>query len=103
MNSQQEQLLKSRNAVLKKELAKKNGEFFITEINGDEVKDWIAYQKTTNVFIDTFLETATSLNYYWYSLGPVALGISTYVPLNEEEANLFRRFLKVFELSYRRY
>ena len=33
----------------------------------------------------------------------MALGISTYSPLKEDETNLFKRFLKVFELSYRRY
>jgi hypothetical protein len=84
-------------------MLKGKGEFFITHIKGNDVKDWIAYQKTTNVFIDTFLDTASSLNYYWFSLGPVALGISTYHPLTEEETNLFKRFLKVFELAYRRY
>lgn len=84
-------------------MLKGNGEFMIAHIKGDEVKDWLAYQKTTNVFIDDYLNTASSLNYYWYSLGPVALGISTYSPLNEDETNLFKRFLKVFELSYRRY
>ena len=79
------------------------GEVFITHIKGSEVKDWIAYQKTTNVFIDKYLETASSLNYYWFSLGPVALGISTYHPLTEDEINLFKKFLKVFELAYQRY
>ncbi len=64
---------------------------------------WIAYQKTTNVFIDTYLEEASSLNYYWYSLGPVALGISTYTPMSDNEINLFKRFKNVFELAYRRY
>jgi hypothetical protein len=78
-------------------------ETFITHIKGSKVKDWIAYQKTTNVFIDKYLETASSLNYYWFSLGPVALGISTYIPLTEDEINLFKRFLKVFELAYQRY
>lgn len=63
--------------------------------------DWVS--KTTNVFIDKYLETASSLNYYWFSLGPVALGISTYHPLVEEQINLFKRFLKVFELAYQRY
>src|SRR4030095_624345 len=66
-------------------------------------KDWLKYQRSTNVFIDTYLETADSLNYYWYSLGPVALGMSTYVPLNENEIELFKRFRNVFELAYRRY
>ena len=55
------------------------------------------------MFIDKYLETASSLNYYWFSLGPVALGISTYHPLTEGEIDLFKRFLKVFELAYQRY
>jgi signal transduction histidine kinase len=84
-------------------MLKGNGEFMVAHIKGDEVRAWVDYQKTTNVFIDDYLYTASSLNYYWFSLGPVALGISTYVPLTEEETNLFKRFLKVFELSYRRY
>jgi|GEM_PF-4294292 len=84
-------------------MIKGKGEFFVTHIKGEKVKEWIEYQKTTNVFIDKFLDTASSLNYYWFSLGPVALGISTYHPLTEKETNLFERFLKVFELAYRRY
>ena len=68
-----------------------------------ELKKWIAYQKTTNVFIDKYLDTAASLDYYWYSLGSVALGISTYEPLSEDEMNLFQRFRNVFELAYKRY
>ncbi len=85
------------------QMLKGKGEVYITHIKDKEVKDWIAYQKTTNVFIDSFLENATSLNYYWHSLGSVALGISTYHPLSGEELQLFQRFLKVFDLSYRRY
>jgi serine phosphatase RsbU (regulator of sigma subunit) len=84
-------------------MLKGKGETFITHIKDNEINEWIAYQKTTNVFIDKYLETASSLNYYWFSLGPVALGISTYHPFIEEETNLFKRFLKVFELAYRRY
>ncbi|MEP6952301.1 MAG: hypothetical protein ABI863_23620, partial [Ginsengibacter sp.] len=85
------------------QMLKGNGEFFSTYINKDELPAWIAYQKTTNVFIDTYLEDASSLNYYWYSLGPIALGISTYQPLNEKDIELFKRFRNVFELAYRRY
>jgi signal transduction histidine kinase len=85
------------------QMLKGKGEFFSTHISKDELPDWIAYQKTTNVFIDTYLETATSLNYYWYSLGPVALGISTYIQLTENDIELFKRFRNVFELAYRRF
>ena len=85
------------------QMLKGKGRFFIKHIRGKQVKDWIDYQKTTNVFLDKYLDKASSLNYYWYSLGPVALGISTYDPLTKKGQELFRRFLKVFELAYRRY
>jgi len=86
------------------QMLKGKGEFYSTHIRGKKkLRDWIAYQKTTNVFIDSFIETANSLSYYWFSLGPVALGISTYHPLTDNDTNLFRRFINVFELSYRRY
>ncbi len=84
-------------------MLKGKGEVSVTHIKGEKVKDWIAYQKGTNVFIDKYLEKASSLHYYWHSLGPVALGISTYSPLPKEELNLFNRFLNVFELAYTRY
>lgn len=84
-------------------MQKGKGETMTSHIKGQKVKEWLAYQKTTNVFIDNYLKTAASLNYYWFSLGPVALGISTYVPLKKEYLELFQRFIKVFELAYRRY
>jgi len=86
-----------------KKMMQGKGEFFSTLIKGEKVKDWIAYQRSTNVFIDRFLEKASSLNYYWHSLGPVALGISTYMPLSKDDLGLFNRFLNVFELAYTRY
>jgi len=79
------------------------GEFFQTSLIGPQVKDWYEYQKTTNQFADSFLDEAQTLNYYMFSLGPVALGLSTYSPLNEEGINLFKRFRNVFELAYRRF
>ncbi|MFM2326105.1 MAG: hypothetical protein RIR31_307 [Bacteroidota bacterium] len=78
-------------------------ELFTEHIKGAALKKWYEYQKTTNQFVDVYLEKASSLSYYFYSLGPVALGISTYAPLNEEEINLFKRFRNVFELAYRRF
>src|SRR5215467_3738262 len=85
------------------QMMKGPNEVFVHGFTGKEVQDWLGYQKGTNVFIDTYLETASSLNYYWYSLGPVAIGVSTYVPLREDEIELFKRFRNVFELAYRRY
>ncbi|HEV8505610.1 MAG TPA: ATP-binding protein [Chitinophagaceae bacterium] len=84
-------------------MLKGKGEIFFSHLKGKKVKEWLDFQKTTNVFIDKFLETATTLNYYWYSLGPVALGVSTYHPLSKNEQGLFHRFVNVFELAYRKY
>jgi len=85
-------------------MLKGKGAVSITHITGGrKVKEWLAYQKGTNVFIDTYLEKAGSLNYYWYSLGSIAMGISTYEPLSKDEQDLFNRFRNVFELAYKRY
>jgi signal transduction histidine kinase len=78
-------------------------ELFTRSLNGKEVQDWYLYQQGTNQFADSFLGKTESLNYYWYSLGPVALGMSTYAPLNNEEITLFKRFRNVFDLAYRRF
>ncbi len=85
------------------QMTKGADEVFVRRLEGKEVKDWLNIQKTTNVFIDTNLENAKSLTYYWFSLGPVAIGMSAYDPLSEEEIALFKRFRNVFDLAYRRY
>lgn len=90
-------------AFVKKMLEGPN-EFFKRSLKGKKVQEWYAFQKqSTNQFADKYLAKASSLNYYWYSLGPVALGVSTYAPLNKEEEELVVRFKNVFELAYRRY
>ena len=40
---------------------------------------------------------------YFYSIGPGALGISTYAALSDNELAIFKRFRNVFELAYRRF
>ena len=77
--------------------------FFTTIFEGTKLKDWMEYQEKANQFVDPHLYEVDSLHYYFYSIGPGALGISTYSPLNDEEINLFKRFRNVFELAYRRY
>lgn len=90
-------------AFVKKMLEGPN-KFFKRSLKGKKVQEWYAFQKKlTNQFADKYLAKASSLNYYWYSLGPVALGISSYAALNKEEEELVVRFKNVFELAYRRY
>jgi signal transduction histidine kinase len=90
-------------SIFAQHMMKGADEVFTRTLEGKEVHDWYNFQKTTNVFIDTFLEKAKTLNYYWFSLGPVAIGLSTYVPISEEDLGLFKRFRNVFGLAYRRY
>src|SRR3569833_640335 len=86
-----------------KQMLEGPGAFFSRNIEGDAVRDFFEYQKTTNVFIDDNLADASSLNYYWYSMGAVALGLSTYSPLSQSDLEIFERFRNVFGLAYTRY
>lgn len=95
--------LHKEHAAFAKKMLRGNGSFYTNSFKGKKLKDWYAYQQTTNQFVDRFLKTAPSLNYYMLSLGEVMLGLSTYNPLSVEETDLFKRFVKVFELAYRRY
>lgn len=90
-------------AAFVKQMLEGPGAFFSRNIQGDAVRDFFEYQKTTNVFIDDNLADASSLNYYWYSMGPVALGLSTYSPLSQSDLEIFERFRNVFGLAYTRY
>jgi hypothetical protein len=77
--------------------------FHESHFSGKELSDWVAYQGTTPQFVDSYLFIAESLNYYFYSMGPVALGVSTYAPLKPEDLQLVKRFRNVFELAYTRF
>ena len=86
-----------------RKMLKGKDEVYTTNLTGKALTDWLAYQKTTNVFVDPFLAQTTSLHYYWYSLGPIAMGMSSYAPLHNEDLASFKRFHTVFDLAYRRY
>ncbi|MGB3019243.1 MAG: adenylate/guanylate cyclase domain-containing protein [Ignavibacteria bacterium] len=78
-------------------------EFFTTSFDKATINDYIKYQDEAGQFVDQYLENADSLNFYFYSFGTGALGLSTYSPLSEEDVVLFKRFRNVFELAYRRF
>ena len=85
------------------EIRKSSEAFFTTSFEGKELQEWRDYRKNTNQIPDAKLDSANSVHYYFYSIGPGALGISAYAPLSEEQINIFKRFRNVFELAYRRY
>ncbi|MBS1552176.1 MAG: nuclear transport factor 2 family protein [Bacteroidetes bacterium] len=85
------------------EIKKSSEAFFTTSFEERELQDWKDYRKNSNQLPDPKLDASDSVHYYFYSIGPGALGISTYAPLSEEHINIFKRFRNVFELAYRRY
>ena len=89
-------------AFVKKMLKDPEG-FFTKTFKGAEIKNWIKYQIKAGQYVDPHLYKIKSLHYYFYSIGPGALGISTYAPLNKEAISLFKRFRNVFQLAYRRF
>jgi class 3 adenylate cyclase len=90
-------------AAFASQMKKAPDSFFAKSFTGSELPGWIEYQQQSGQFIDPRQYEATSVNYYFYSIGYGALGISTYTPLSEEEITLYKRFRNVFELAYRRY
>ena len=85
------------------QMLKGNGSFFTTTLTGAKLNEFIEHQKASPEFVDPFLFQAKSLTWYWYSLGPVAFGISAYSPIKEADHEIVKRFRNVFDLSYRRY
>ena len=78
--------------------------FYSQSFDGEGLNIFRQYRKQDNQIPDPILDNATSLHFYFYSIGQGALGISTYnTPLREEELNLLRRFRNVFDLAYRRF
>ena len=86
-----------------KQITKSKDAFFTKTFEGKELSEWIEYRKQTNQNDDPLLEKSKSVHYYFYSIGPGGLGISTYAPKDKEEIGIFRRFRNVFDLAYKRF
>jgi signal transduction histidine kinase len=85
------------------QMLKGEGAFFTTTLTGTELNKFIDHQKASPEFVDPFLFQAKSLSWYWYSIGPIAFGVSVYSPMNEADQEIVKRFKNVFEFAYRRY
>ncbi len=86
-----------------KEMMKDPEGFFTRQFKGAPLKQYIQYQVKAGQFVDPATRRTASLHYYFYSIGPGALGISTYAPLTKNAIALFKRFRNVFQLAYRRF
>ena len=52
--------------------------FYTITYEGALLDDWRVYRKQTNQYPDPRLDEVGSLHYYFYSIGPGALGVSAY-------------------------
>jgi signal transduction histidine kinase len=86
-----------------KKMMKGPESFFTTQFKGVPLKQYIQYMIKAGQFVDPATKKTASLHYYFYSIGPGALGISSYAPLTKEAIALFKRFRNVFQLAYRRF
>ena len=84
-------------------IKKSKDAFFTTSFTGKDLEEWIEYRQKTNQNPDPLLDKATSVHYYFYSIGPGALGLSTYVPLVPKQLEIFKKFHNVFALTYKRF
>ena len=78
--------------------------FAQSKYTGDDLEDIKLYfNETLGQKKDPKLDDATEVNYYFYSVGTGALGISTFQPIGDDELKILKRFRNVFSLSYQRY
>ncbi len=70
---------------------------------GNELIAFRELRKSNGEQDDPKLEESSSLHYYFYSIGKGSIGISTYLPINENKRILLKRFRNVFDFAYRRY
>jgi len=93
---------KTIKAFIRKILSSKDA-FFTTTFKGAKLKDWLTYQRKSKQFVTPSSLKANSLNYYFYSIGQGALGLSSYSSLGKLEFEFFHRFRNVFDLAYKRF
>jgi signal transduction histidine kinase/ketosteroid isomerase-like protein len=86
-----------------KKMMKGPESFFTTQFKGVPLKQYIQYMVKAGQFVDPATKKTASLHYYFYSIGPGALGISSYAPLTKDAIVLFKQFRNVFQLAYRRF
>jgi coenzyme F420-reducing hydrogenase delta subunit len=89
--------------MLNNKLRQSSDAFADIEISGKELDDWKTFVNNFPQKHDDKLNAAAELHYYFYSVGIGALGISSFIPLQDEKLKILQRLRNVFNLSYQRY
>jgi signal transduction histidine kinase len=85
------------------EMQKSANSFFTGHMKGKDLEGFRDWRKKFDQFPDPLLDKSSAVFYYFYSIGPGGLGLTTYNEIAASSLDIFKRFHKVFTLSYRRY
>jgi signal transduction histidine kinase/tetratricopeptide (TPR) repeat protein len=86
-----------------KQIRQSKSHFAEIALTGDQLAGWIEFREKNGELPDPKLKNASTLCYYFYSVGMAAIGISTLSSITKEEHVILMRFRNVFDLAYKRY
>ncbi|HWN88776.1 MAG TPA: ATP-binding protein, partial [Chitinophagaceae bacterium] len=86
-----------------KQIRQGKSHFAEIALTGEQLADWIEFREKNGELPDPKLKSASTLCYYFYSVGTAAIGISTLSSVTKEEHEILMRFRNVFDLAYKRY
>lgn len=72
-------------------------------ITGNELAEFRAMRVSNGEADDPRFDTIPAVNYYFYSTGTGAIGLSSFSTITEDNRKVLIRFRNVFDLAYRRY
>ena len=77
--------------------------FKVTEYAGKALEEFRATRLKAGYLPDPKLDKADEVFYYFYSIGPGSIGVSTFRSISSEQHEVLNRFRNVFALAYQRY
>jgi signal transduction histidine kinase len=77
--------------------------YFEGSLTGQELQDFRTHRKEENHLPDPLMDEVDGIFYFFYSIGPGALGITLYEELSSDGLAIFKRFHQVFSLAYSRF
>jgi signal transduction histidine kinase len=89
-------------ALVNRMLEAKDG-YFEGSLTGQEFQEFRTHRKEENHLADPLMDGVDEIFYFFYSIGPGALGITLYQELSPDGLAIFKRFHQVFSLAYSRF
>ncbi|REG91082.1 ATP-binding protein [Algoriphagus antarcticus] len=89
-------------ALVNRMLEAKDG-YFEGNLAGQEFQEFRTHRKEENHLADPLMDGVDEIFYFFYSIGPGALGITLYQELSPDGLAILKRFHQVFSLAYSRF